>query len=254
MKRELFTHRSSSLNREMHILIHGDKGLPLLVFPTQDSMCTNFEDFGMIDTIADFIDSGQVQVFTVDTVDKESWSDLYGDKAHRGYIQEQYYHYIVDEVVPFIRQRNDSGRMPVSVGCSLGAMHAGIVALRRPDLFEGCIAMSGIYDATCFTGGWMNSNWYDNSPVHFLQNMPINHHYISIYNQRSLIFCVGQGAWEADGIRTQLLLASIFKAKGINAWCDFWGYDVNHDWPWWKKQIRYFLPKVIDRTMINKQE
>ena len=34
-------------------------------------------------------------------------------------------------------------------------------------------------------------------------------------------------------------------AKGIGAWCDFWGYDVEHDWPWWKKQIRYFLPYLL---------
>ena len=26
---------------------------------------------------------------------------------------------------------------------------------------------------------------------------------------------------------------------------DYWGLDVNHDWPWWKKQIRYFLPNVV---------
>ena len=251
MYRELLTHYSSCLQRDMHILIHGDRGLPLLVFPTQDSMCNNFEDFGMIDTISDFIDRGDVMVLTVDTVDKESWSDLYGDKAHRGDIQENYYRYIVEEVVPLIAERNTSGKLPVTVGCSLGATHAGIVTLRRPDLFGGCIAMSGIYDATYFTGGWMNATWYDNSPVHFLQNMPSDHRYINIYNQRSLIFCVGQGAWEEDGIRTLLLMASIFQNKNIHAWCDFWGYDVNHDWPWWKKQIRYFLPKVLDGSAIG---
>lgn len=43
MKREYITHYSKCLDREMHILIHGDRGLPLLVFPTQDSKCTNFD-------------------------------------------------------------------------------------------------------------------------------------------------------------------------------------------------------------------
>jgi esterase/lipase superfamily enzyme len=28
---------------------------------------------------------------------------------------------------------------------------------------------------------------------------------------------------------------------GIPAWVDRWGYDVSHDWPWWKKQLPYFL-------------
>jgi hypothetical protein len=33
----------------------------------------------------------------------------------------------------------------------------------------------------------------------------------------------------------------------VGAWCDFWGFDVSHDWPWWKRQIAYFLPIVLDQ-------
>jgi esterase/lipase superfamily enzyme len=25
---------------------------------------------------------------------------------------------------------------------------------------------------------------------------------------------------------------------------DFWGPDVNHDWPWWYRQMNYFLGKL----------
>ena len=245
MRREYITHWSGALSRDMHILVHGDRGLPVLVFPTQDSMCTNFEDFGMVDALSDFIESGQIQLYTVDTADRESWSDGAGDLEHRSWIQECYFRYITDEALPCIRQLAGTDRRPLAVGCSLGATHAALAALRRPDLFEGCVAMSGIYDAAYFTGGRLDSRWYDNSPVHFLRNMPEDHPYISLYNQRSLIFCVGQGAWEDEGIRTLREMDAIFQRKGIYAWSDFWGYDVNHDWPWWKKQIRYFLPIVL---------
>ena len=57
--------------------------------------------------------------------------------------------------------------------------------------------------------------------------------------------CVGQGAWEDEGRRTTAIMRDIFAAKGVNATCDFWGYDVDHDWPWWKVQIRYYLPRVF---------
>ncbi|NLG58370.1 MAG: transposase, partial [Clostridiales bacterium] len=33
---------------------------------------------------------------------------------------------------------------------------------------------------------------------------------------------------------------------GIHAWVDIWGEDVNHDWPWWRRQMAYFLPKVME--------
>ena len=247
MYRQEITHYSNALQREMHILVHGHDGVPFLVFPCQNSMCNNYEDFGMVDTLADYIEGGRIQLISVDTVDIESWSDTNGDKSHRSWIQEQYYHYIADEVVPLIHEINHSDRMPITTGCSLGATHACIMALRRPDLFGGMLALSGCYDATAaeFWDGFCDERVYNNSPVHFMANLPKDHFYIDLYNQRKLIICVGQGAWEDLGIETSGKLKNIFAEKGINAWVDFWGYDVNHDWPWWKKQYRYFLPYIL---------
>lgn len=183
----------------------------------------------------------------MDTVDRESWSDVYGDKEHRAAVQENYYHYIVEEALPLIRQINGSQALPIATGFSLGATHAAIVFLRRPDLFGGFLGCSGCYDAPHFWGNWCNSTLYDNSPVHFLENMPSDHPYISLYNQRKIAICVGQGRWENEGRRTAGILRNIFERKGIHGWVDFWGYDVDHDWPWWKKQIRYFLPFLLEK-------
>ena len=244
MHREEITHRSAALNRDMHVMIHGHGGVPFLSFPTQDSMCHNYEEFGMIDRLADFIEGGRIQLFVVDTVDAESWSARGSDNAWRAARQEQYFHYIVDEAVPLIRSRNPA--TPAVTGFSMGADHAVITFLRRPDLFRGVIALSGVYDADYCFDGWMNPTLYDNSPERFLPNMPADHPYIALYNARKMILCCGQGAWEEDGVRTLKFLESVFREKGIHAWCDFWGYDVNHDWPWWFKQMRYFLPFILD--------
>ena len=243
--REYYSHYSSSLNREMHLLVYGTGGTPVIVFPCQDGMCDNWESFNMMDTLQDYLEQGQIQLFCVDTVDKESWSDTNGDNWHRAWIQECYYHYIVDEVVPLVKEWNGTGKLPLVTGFSLGATHSAIVFLRRPDLFSGVLALSGCYDVAYFWGSWSNGILYDNSPVSFLPNLPKDHYYIDLYNRRKLIFCVGQGRWEEEGIRTTRILAETFAAKGIHAWVDFWGYDVDHDWPWWKEQIRYFLPSLL---------
>ena len=244
MQKEYISHYSPTLIRDMHIMVYGHGGIPFLAFPTQNSMCRNLEDFGMIDQLSDYIDGGRIQLFVVDTVDSESWSPKGGDKAWRADRQEQYFRYIVDEVMPLMRSRNP--RTPAVTGFSMGADHALITFLRRPDLFRGVIALSGVYDADYFFDGWMDETLYNNSPERFLPNMPKNHPYIPLYNARKIILCCGQGAWEEDGVRTLRNLEGIFHAKGIHAWCDFWGYDVNHDWPWWFKQMRYFLPYMLD--------
>ena len=240
---------SGNLQRDMNIKIYGHGGLPILVFPTQDSMSDNFENFGMIDTLKNFIDGGKIQLFCVDTVDSESWSNVFGDKVWRAARQESYYNYIIEEVLPLIRNKNSSKKLPIAIGCSLGALHAAIVFLRRPELFGGMLAMSGVYDTKFLFDGWLNPTLYDNSPIEFLSNMPANHPYIEIYNTKKIIFCIGQGRWEEEGLRTTAILKNIFAEKKINAWTDFWGYDVDHDWVWWKKQIVYFLPKFFEEEV-----
>ena len=51
------------------------------------------------------------------------------------------------------------------------------------------------------------------------------------------------GAWE-EPWSTQFLDEQ-FHDLGINIWVDYWGGDVNHDWPWWHKQVTYFLPYLL---------
>ena len=235
---------SRHLDRNMNIRIYGSAdGTPILVFPTQDAMSDNFENFGMIEAMAN--DLGRMQLFCVDTVDTETWSNTWGDKSWRAWRQEAYYTYIISEVLPFISMENSSSRMPLAAGCSLGAMHAAIVFFRRPDLFGGVLALSGVYDAKFFTDGWMDGMLYENSPLDFLSNMPADHPYIELYNQRRIVLCVGQGAWEDEGRRTTALMGDVLYRKGIHAWVDFWGYDVDHDWAWWKNQFSYFLPFML---------
>lgn len=245
MNREFITHYSSWLERDMHILVHGHAGIPLIAFPCQDGKCDNWEGFQMQETLGDYIENGEIQLFTVDTIDLESWSDVNGDPGWRAWMQERYFHYITEEAVPLIREKNGGWQAPIVVGFSLGATHAAITFLRRPDLFSGVLGCSGCYDTAYFWNGWSNETLYDNSPIQFLYNMPQDHPYIDLYNERRIAFCVGQGAWEDEGRRTTDLLRGAMDSKGIQSRVDFWGYDVNHDWPWWRKQIRYFLPWLM---------
>ena len=42
-------------------------------------------------------------------------------------------------------------------------------------------------------------------------------------------------------------IKGVLDAKGIHAWVDFWGYDVDHDWGWWYKQVEYYLPFLLGK-------
>jgi len=244
-----YKYYSHALGRTMDCNVYGHAGRPVLFIPCQDGHHRDFEGFQMTDTWAPWIESGKVMVFSIDTIDEETWSNTAGDPYWRGQRHEQWVRYITDEMVPFMRamvnERNGWEGYPgvIVFGCSLGASHAANLFFRRPDLFDGVLAISGIYTSEYGFGDYRDETVYNNSPVHYLANMPADHPYIQRYNNSRGVICVGQGAWEQTD--TTFRLKEIFAEKGINLWVDIWGHDVNHDWPWWHKMVPYFLPYIL---------
>lgn len=240
------------LHRVMKINIYGNYyGYPILVFPTQDGTSDDYEKYKMVEVLSPFLEKNLIQLFCVDSVDKEGFSLIDGDIKKRMTLQENYYHYIVDEVVPLIHKRNRSTCRILLTGNSMGGYHSANMFFRRPELFEGVISLSGLYDASIFFNGYVDSLIYQNSPLHCLQNMPVSHPYVSYYRNRSIILCVGKGRWEEDGLISQPLMEEQFRRLNIEAFCDYWGYDVDHDWCWWHKQIVYFLPMALKKASLH---
>ena len=237
METRYYKDYSPAMDREMELQVWGHDGMPVLFIPCQDGRFFDFESFHMLDTLRPWIDAGRIQVYSIDTIDRETWSDQNNDARYRAELYERWCSYIFNEIVPFA-----GGQMMV-FGCSLGATHAAILYYRRPDLFTRLLAISGIYSASYGFGGYMDDLVYNFSPVDFLANMPKDHPYIDLYNSGRSVICTGLGAWEQPD--TSRRMAEILADKGINTWVDFWGYDVNHDWPWWYKMVDYFMPYLL---------
>ena len=244
MQIEYIREYSPILDREVEFKRYGYSGKPVLVFPSQDGNCNQYEEFGMIDVLSDFIEQGKIQVFCVGSVDLESWSDLNGNPRYRIEMQERWFENICYEMVPriqYISWRSDI----IVTGCSMGGSHAGILFFRRPDLFDTLISLSGQFDARMFFGNYMDDLVYNNSVVDFLKDMPWNHPYLDLYRQKNIIICIGQGAWEGELLPSNRELDRILCEKQVPAWFDYWGFDVAHDWPWWRIQIRYFMEHIL---------
>ena len=245
MHTEYHKEYSPLLGRDMEFKVYGHGGKPVLVFPCQNGRFFDWEGFGMLDTLGDYLEGGKLQLFTVDTIDAETLSLVGGDPYTRVRRHEAWYNYIMEELLPRIRQINGTGQDLLTTGFSMGAYHAANFFFRRPDVFDSVIALSGIYDTNDMYNGYMDEVVYANDPCASLSGMPEDHPYIQLYNQRKIMICVGQGAWEDLLLAGTRRLDEVLHRKGIRAGADYWGLDVNHDWPWWKKQIRYFLPNVV---------
>ena len=229
------------MDREMECALFGDSGRLCVAFGPQNGHTYDFRNFGMVDCVAPWIESGKLRILCVDSIDEETWSAAGQDERYRLELQERWFRYITDELLPNF----SDGERALTTGCSMGATHAANFFFRRPDLFCGMIALSGLYGTDYFFGGYKDDLTYANSPIQFLRNMPDDHPWMDLYRRSAIIFCSGQGAWE-DEMRVDLNeLDVVLNEKGIEHWADYWGFDVNHDWPWWRKQLPYFMGHIL---------
>ena len=251
MEIKYYKEHSDILGRDMEYKVFGSSGKICFAFAPQSGRFYDFENFHMVDVAAKWIEEGKLQIVCPDSIDEESWSgrESGAEDDWRFRKQEEWFLYITDELYPTVKARNTSeaaqGRC-MTTGCSMGALHAANFFFRRPDLFDTVIAMSGIYNAQYFFPGTSHPLAYDNSPAIFLKNLPADHPYRKLYANSTIIICVGQGAWEDELLESTRELDTTMKAAGIQAWFDYWGKDVSHDWNWWQKQFPYFLGKIFD--------
>jgi esterase/lipase superfamily enzyme len=235
---------SPNLGQNMELKVYGHFGKPVLVFPAQGGRFFEYEDFKMIEAVSDFIDGGKIKVFTVDSIDHQSWANWNAHPADRARRHEDYDRYVVHEVAPFINQHcAGTAQKVIATGCSMGAYHAANFFFRHPDVFDTMISLSGLFHLQMFTGDYVDDNVYFNSPLQYLPGLT-DPWFLDKYRQSNIIVGVGQGAWEEAMLADAHALRRILDDKGIPNWVDIWGYDVNHDWPWWRKMMPYFLSNL----------
>ena len=245
MTTRYFKEMSQILHREMECKVYGEGGRLCLAFPPQNGRFYDFENFGMVEVLRPWLDSGKMMLVCVDGIDGQTWSYFDGDPRQRIELQEQWFQYVVRELLPWARALGATTGKGIVTGCSMGAFHAGNFFFRRPDKFSAMVSLSGTFNSDLFFGSYMDSVLYDNCPAAFLRNMPLDHPWVKLYRESTIITCCGQGAWEEDLLRGTRELDAILTGMNIPHFSDYWGYDVNHDWPWWRVQLPYFFSNFV---------
>ncbi len=239
MKREITNWYSPALLKDMPIVTYGDYGFALLLIPTAAADYLEYERFQLIDYLAPHINSGKIKVFSVNSINTESWlnNEMLGE--HKAIRQNQFNQYIFNEVIPFIKNSTSQQTPIITCGASFGALHSMNLFLKRPDLINGVIAMSGVYNLMEYTKGFYDEQVYFNSPMHFIPNLTNHNTLQQIRSSNHIHILTGSGPHEAPDAAKEF--ASVLYSKGINYELDVWGSEWSHDWPTW----RAMLPEYI---------
>lgn len=181
---------SQCLQRETEMKVYGGKGAPVLYFVNDE------KDKIVHECLMELAQAQRVQVFEI--ANPLSIIDDKSNQVHASYLLEQYYYYIVHEVIPHVFRLNtranngqrQQGVYTVGEGSVSGA--AVNYFLRRPDIFLGTLSLNGIFNLSFYFGDFIDKNVYDNCPTIYLSKMDDNHPYIKRYNDLDKIYILNK--------------------------------------------------------------
>jgi esterase/lipase superfamily enzyme len=242
MKREYRKWFSPALQKDMELLVFGHAGTPVLFFPTRTARFYDYENWRIIDAVKPAIEAGSLQVFCVDSIDTESfYASIHpADKIKR---HLQYEQYILQEVLPFIRQTNSYPNGIATAGCSLGGYHALNIALRHPWHFSKVTGMSARYDLSLSShkfpdllNGYFDETIYYNMPSMYIPNLT-DAVLLQHIKRLKIELVVGR---EDPFYDNNLNLSNAFTAKNIPHHFYVWDEEA-HRPRYWRRMVQWYL-------------
>lgn len=238
MNKEIQGWHSPALNKHMEIVSYGHYGFNLLLVPTAAADFLEYERFLLIDALKPQIAAGKLRVFSINSINMESWLNDDMHPPHKAIRHNQFNAYVFNEVLPFIRSHSGADTPIYTCGASFGALHSMNLFLKRPDLISGVVAMSGCYDLSAYTKDYFDQEVYFNSPQHYIPNLD-DHHTLEQIRKGKIFILTGSGNYEKPAASRSF--SEVLMQKDISHELDIWGHDMPHDWPTWRAMLPYVV-------------
>ncbi|MEO1515537.1 MAG: alpha/beta fold hydrolase [Bacteroidota bacterium] len=234
MREEYFKWYSHELSMDMEMLVFGDRGYPLVIFPTTMGRYHESKDFGLIQAAQWFIDEGLLQIYCPDSVDRHSWynKDIHPADRVRNHIW--YDQMVYNEIAQRVRHNTGTGKIAVA-GASFGGYHAANFAFRHPEVVSHLFTMSGAFDIKSFMDGYYDENTYFNNPIDFLPGLQND----ELHRMKIIL---GTSEWDICK-DANLHLSHLLNTKGLNHWLDV-RPQAKHDWPVWKEMFPHYVSTI----------
>ncbi|MDC0722222.1 alpha/beta hydrolase-fold protein [Nannocystis bainbridge] len=236
---------SPAMGRKVHLWCYGHFGPPVIVFPSAAGFAHEWDRHGMFEVLGPLVRAGKVKFYCPESNVSQVWTDKESSIAARMEKHRAYESFILDTLVPFIREDCNWPTAPMTaVGCSLGGTYAALFALKYPETFRQVLCMSGRYLTTELTGKHNDAELYFNNPLAFVPGLR-GEHLERLRRNTHLTLVCGRGAYEEGCIEETIALGQLLREKDIPSVTDIWGRESRHEWDWWQRQVAVHLPRLL---------
>ena len=225
----------------MPLQVFGHAGAKVLTFPTRDGSFHEYEDLGIVASVRQKIDAGHLQLWCVDSVDRETFYCPRAHPADRLRRHVAFEEYVLNEVLPLMEACN---KHPCTIahGLSLGAFHAANIAFRHPALFHKLAAFSGRYDLTMrvehfadLLDGHRDDQVYFHTPVDYLRGL--EGWRLNALRRMDVVLAIGK---EDPFLGNNRRLGAILAEKGVQHALHEWDGRA-HSGQFWRRMAPLYL-------------
>lgn len=235
MNREYHRWRSAALDRDIELLVFGHAGARTIAFPTSAGRFYDWENRGMVEALRPLLTAGELQLFCVDSVDRESWYNRAIPPEQRVARHDQYDRYILQEVLPFTEKSNPHPFV-ILTGASFGGYHALNFSLRHPESVHRVLSMSGLCDIRWVFGNHPEELVYFHNPVQYIANEHEPRR-LEALRKLNIILAVGR---EDRLYPSNEQLSQLLWQHGIWHALRVWN-GFAHDWPDWQRMLQLYI-------------
>lgn len=232
MEEKIEKWRSPSLGKDMELTVYGESGTPVIGIPTRGATCGQWEEFGMTNAISYQIKNGFNQLFVLSSIDNEAILNEDASPEQRLIRQQQYESYIIEEVVPFIKEQNHV-QFIIIAGIDFGGYQAITTALKHPEHFGKAIGISGIYDIRPYMDGYYDDDVYYANPMDFVPNLNKKTLLDKVQDIDFRLVTFEGDERKDDAVRMDNVMRMKFLANNLDIWPD----DAD-EWDVWPQMLK----------------
>lgn len=204
------------------MLVFGDAGIPLILFPQTGTNYFDYKDFGVIESLRQFIEEQTIKVYCPDPYTLKSWQNYELEPQERVERYLKYEQTILHDIVGFANYETEEEKI-LFAGFGFGGYHALNLILKYPDLSRGVISIGGDFDVKRFVEGHFDDLVYFNSPLDYLFGLD-DEKYIERYKKLKIILSTGS---LDESFEQNRYISKLLFEKNVNHLFDVYPYKLN---------------------------
>lgn len=213
---------SQWIGEDYQMLVFGEIGIPLILFPQAGTRYYDYKDFGVIESLRQFIEEGSIKVYCLDSYDSKSWLNFEIAPEERVARYGKYEQTILNDVVGFANYETELEKV-IFGGFGFGGYNALNLTLKNPELSKGIISIGGDFGVKKFVYGHFDDDVYFNSPLDYLFGLA-DAKYLENYKKIKLI--LSSGSLDETFEQNRYISKLLFE-KGVNHLFDVYPFNLN---------------------------